>query len=160
MNVSESILGLPTAEIKENESGLVSINSLELVLQYNDCRNCFNVSGDRLWTSSPGTATSDLILNSDARLNLRYMSLHASQYSKLNSKNVLPYDEYVCYKRTFEAGTNASELTSDVISMRQIPEKIFICLRPQYKAIKPNLSNNLCFPITKLNLTFNNVSGL
>ena len=160
VNVSESVLGLPTAEMKENESGYLSINNLELVLQYNDCRNCFNISGDRLWTSSPGTATSDLILNSDARLNLRYMSLHASQYSKLNSKNVLPYDEYVCYKRTFEAGVNASELTSDVISMRQIPEKIFICLRPQYKAMKPNLSNNLCFPITKLNLTFNNVSGL
>ena len=160
VNVSESILGLPTAEMKENESGYLSINNLELVLQYNDCRNCFNISGDRLWTSSPGTATSDLILNSDARLNLRYMSLHASQYSKLNSKNVLPYDEYVCYKRTFEAEAAASELTSDVISMRQIPEKIFICLRPQYKAMKPNLSNNLCFPITKLNLTFNNVSGL
>ena len=63
-------------------------------------------------------------------------------------------------QKTFEAGAAASELTSDVISMRQIPEKIFICLRPQYKAIKPNLSNNLCFPITKLNLTFNNVSGL
>ena len=49
---------------------------------------------------------------------------------------------------------------SDVISMRQIPEKIFILLRPQYKSMRPNHSNNIAFPISKMNITFNNVSGL
>ena len=78
VNVSESILGLPTAEMKENESGYLSINNLELVLQYNDCRNCFNISADKLWTSTPGINDTGLVLDSAAKLNFRYMSLHAS----------------------------------------------------------------------------------
>ena len=44
INLSESILGLPTLELKEEEAGYISINSLELVLQWNDMRNCFNIS--------------------------------------------------------------------------------------------------------------------
>jgi len=160
VNVSESLLGLPTAELKENESGYLSINNLELVLQYNDCRNCFNISADKIWTSTQGIDNVNTVLDADARLNLRYMSLHASQYSKLSSKNILPYDEYVCYKRNFISEDNPTEITSDVISMRQIPEKLFILLRPQYKSMKPNHSNNINFPIDKINITFNNVSGL
>ena len=93
ITLSESILGLPTVEIKEDESGYLSINSLELVLQWNDMRNCFNISGSRVWKSYAGDTTNSLVLDDSAYLNLRYMSLHASQYAKLNSKNVLPYDE-------------------------------------------------------------------
>jgi hypothetical protein len=33
-------------------------------------------------------------------------------------------------------------------------------IRPQYNSMKPQFSNHLCFPITGLNITFNNVSGL
>jgi hypothetical protein len=100
------------------------------------------------------------VLDDAAKLNLRYMSLHASQYSKLNSRNVLPYDEFVCYKRNFTSADAGGTEMSDVISMRQIPEKLFIILRPQCKSMRPNHSNNIAFPISKMNITFNNVSGL
>jgi hypothetical protein len=43
--VSEPLLGLPTCEMKENESNYLSINNLELLLQWNDMRNVFNISG-------------------------------------------------------------------------------------------------------------------
>ena len=155
-----SLIDLPTCEMKENESGLLSVNNLELVLQYNDCRNCFNISADKIWSSTSGNATSNNVLDDAAKLNLRYMSLHASQYSKLNSKNILPYDEFVCYKRNFTSVDAGGTEMSDVISMRQIPEKLFILLRPQYKSMRPNHSNNIAFPISKMNITFNNVSGL
>ena len=49
---------------------------------------------------------------------------------------------------------------TDVISMRQIPNYIYMVVKPQYNAQKPQFSNHLCFPITNLNITFNNVSGL
>jgi hypothetical protein len=44
--------------------------------------------------------------------------------------------------------------------MRQIPNFIYMVIRPQYNSMKPQFSNHLCFPVTGLNLTFNNVSGL
>jgi hypothetical protein len=88
------------------------------------------------------------------------MSLHASQYSKLNSKNVLPYDEMVCYKRLFTGSDATTQQVTDVISMRQIPNFIYMVIRPQYNSMNPQFSNHLCFPITGLNITFNNVSGL
>ena len=61
-------------------------------------RNVFNISGSYLWQSSAGDVTNRLVISDSAKLDLKYMSLHASQYSKLNSKNVLPYDEIVSYK--------------------------------------------------------------
>jgi hypothetical protein len=47
--VSEPLLGLPTCEMKENESNYLGINNLELFLQWNDMRNCFYISGSSLW---------------------------------------------------------------------------------------------------------------
>jgi hypothetical protein len=93
--VSEPLLGLPTATLKEDESNYLGINNLELLLQWNDMRNVFNISGSYLWQSSAGDVTNRLVISDSAKLDLKYMSLHASQYSKLNSKNVLPYDEIV-----------------------------------------------------------------
>ena len=43
---------------------------------------------------------------------------------------------------------------TDVISMRQIPNYIYMVVKPQYNAQKPQFSNHLCFPITNLNITF------
>jgi hypothetical protein len=160
VSVSELLLGLPTCEMKENESNYLSINNLELLLQWNDMRNVFNISGSSLWKSYAGTVTDRLVLDESAKLNLKYMSLHASQYSKLQSKNVLPYDEMVCYKRLFTGSDSTTSQVTDVISMRQIPNYIYMVIRPQYNSMKPHFSNHLCFPITGLNITFNNVSGL
>ena len=41
VNVSEPLVGLPTAEMNKNESNCLSINNLELLLQWNDMRNVF-----------------------------------------------------------------------------------------------------------------------
>ncbi len=57
----------------------------------------FNISGSNVWKSYAGGVNDRLVISDSAKLNLKYMSLHASQYSKLNSKNVLPYDEIVSY---------------------------------------------------------------
>jgi hypothetical protein len=160
VNVSEPLLGLPTCEMKEDESNYLSINNLELLLQWNDMRNVFYISGSSLWKSYAGDVTNRLVISDSAKLNLKYMSLHASQYSKLNSKNVLPYDEMVCYKRLFTGSDAVTQQVTDVISMRQIPNYIYMLVRPQYNSMKPQFSNHLCFPVTGLNITFNNVSGL
>ena len=154
VNVSEPLLGLRTCEMKEDESNYLSINNLELLLQWNDMRNVFYISGSSLWKSYAGDVTNRLVISDSAK------SLHASQYSKLNSKNVLPYDEMVCYKRLFTGSDATTQQVTDIISMRQIPNYIYMVVRPQYNSMKPQFSNHLCFPITGLNITFNNVSGL
>jgi hypothetical protein len=160
VTVSEPLLGLPTTAMKEDESNYLSIKNLELLLQWNDMRNVFNISGsNNLWKSYAGDVDNRLVISDSAKLNLKYMSLHAYQYSKLNSKNVLPYDEIVSYKRLFTAVAAGTE-TTDVISMRQIPNYIYMVIKPQYNSQKPQFSNHLCFPVTGMNITFNNVSGL
>jgi len=146
--------------MKENESNYLGINNLELLLQWNDMRNVFNISGtDTIWQSNAGDIATNLVISDAAKLNLKYMSLHASQYAKLNAKNVLPYDEIVSYKKLLTVVAAGTE-TTDVISMRQIPNYIYMVVKPSYNSQKPQFSNHLCFPITGMNITFNNVSGL
>lgn len=160
IEVSESIFGLPTVEIKENEANFLSINSLELNLMWNDMRNCFYISVPKVWACRPGTPNDSLAVDSNTYLKLRQMSLHASQYAKLSSRNILPYDEYVAHKKVLTASDDGDIVQSNVLSFRQIPEKIMVLIRPQYKANNPFHSNNLCYPISKLEITFNNVAGL
>ena len=160
VSVSEPLLGLPTSTMKEDESNYLGINNLELLLQWNDMRNVFNISStNTIWSSSAGDFASNLVISDAAKLNLKYMSLHASQYAKLNAKNVLPYDEIVSYKKLLTVAAAGTE-TTDVISMRQIPNYIYMVVKPSYNSQKPQFSNHLCFPITGMNITFNNVSGL
>lgn len=166
LQVNEPILGMPTLEFKEDEASFMGINSLELVLQYNDLRNVFNCSLDLVTKRTAGKrfgTASDLFITDDAKLMTRQMSLHPSQYAKLNTKNVLPFDEFIAYKSTINTPAdtaNVEQASTQVISMRQVPDKIYILVRPQYRAQKPIWSNNLCFPITNVNIVFNNKAGL
>jgi hypothetical protein len=41
-----------------------------------------------------------------------------------------------------------------------VPDKIYIVVRPQYRSQKAYWSNNLCYPISQVNITFNNKAGL
>jgi hypothetical protein len=73
---------------------------------------------------------------------------------------MLPYNEYVANKKVLTSYDGGDMVNSDVLSYRQIPEKIMVLIRPQYKVNNPFHSNNLCFPLSKLEITFNNVAGL
>jgi hypothetical protein len=88
IKVPESIFGLPTVEIKENEANYLSINSLELNLMWNDMRNCFYISAPKVWACRAGTPTDSLVVDATTYLKLRQMSLHSSQYAKLSSRNI------------------------------------------------------------------------
>ena len=167
LDVNEPILGMPTLEFKEEESSYLGINNLELVLQYNDFKNVFNVNKELVLSFSSGvkfgTQASTLFLKDDARLMTRYISLHPSQYAKLNAKNILPYDEFVAYKTTLSLpsdGVGVNGAMTNVISMRQVPDKIYLVVRPQYRSQKAYWSNNLSYPISQVNITFNNKAGL
>ena len=63
VTVSEPLLGLPTATLKEDESNYLGINNLELLLQWNDMRNVFNIaSSNTLWKSYAGDIATGLVI--------------------------------------------------------------------------------------------------
>ena len=61
VTVSEPLLGLSTATMKEDESNYLGINNLELLVQWNDMRNVFNISGSYLWKSFAGDNATGLL---------------------------------------------------------------------------------------------------
>ena len=70
VTVSEPLKGLPTATLKEDESNYLGINNLELLLQWNDMRNVFNIGGSNtIWKSYAGDNVTGLVISDAAKLN-------------------------------------------------------------------------------------------
>ena len=170
----EPIFGLPSAALQENEGCYTGLNSLELSFQYNSLfKNVISIM--QLGAADvPGLdagiivappPTGQQLLSDDSRVVLRYYSLHPSQYAKLSKKSVIPFDEMVPYKNTKDVpATTINEVPdvfhSNTISLRQIPDKLYIIIRPLLAKKNVLRSNQMVFPITGINLTFNNVTGL
>jgi hypothetical protein len=150
LEVNEPILGMPTLEFKEVESSYLGINNLEVVFQHSDFKIVFNVIEEVVMPFTGGVKFGNqaptLFLKDDARIMARYISLHPSQYAQLSAKNVLPFDEFVAYKTTLSLpadGVGVDSAMTNVIGMRQVPDKIYIVVRPQYRSQKAYWSNNL-----------------
>ena len=170
----EPIFGLPSAALQENEGCYTGLNSLELSFQYNSLfKNVISimqlgaadVPGLNAGIIVAPPPTGQQLLSDDSRVVLRYYSLHPSQYAKLSKKSVIPFDEMVPYKNTKDVpATTINEVPdvfhSNTISLRQIPDKLYIIIRPLLAKKNVLRSNQMVFPITGINLTFNNVTGL
>jgi hypothetical protein len=163
--VTEPLIGLPTCVLHENEGCYMGLSNLELVLQYGNLSNCCNICMSNeyplLFTAGNTSTTTMTLMNDDGKFVCRYLSMHMSQVSKMNPRTLIPFDEYACYKTIGERLVSTDmNINSNVISMRQIPDLIFLCVRPQYRDQSPFISNNFNFPLSNLNITFNNVVGL
>jgi hypothetical protein len=175
MDVSENILGLPTFEIKSEEAAYLGINNLELNLQLNDCKRSVYMgmatgNSGVTYSISPGIKfpqnVSGNFLSDESSLVMNYLSLHPSDYAKMSTKNVIPFNEFTSYRHLYtrtkdEVGdVGKFQITGNQVSMRQIPDKIFI-----YAGVPPSkrpigVSNHLNFPITGIKIDFNNRSNL
>jgi hypothetical protein len=154
--------------------GLVGVKQIEFLLQWGEIKNCVNIHfapagggvvpafafNQGLNAGFDGSVETSTLLTESSALVMRYMSLHPSQYAKMKKRNVVPFDEFIAYSVAEDRNQQAMNITSNVISLRQVPDKIYICIRPQARDQKAIYSNNLSFPINTLNITFNNVSGL
>ena len=163
--VKEPIFGLPGCELHENEGCFLGVNQIELVLQYGQLSNACNVHMSTPYNLNFSAGDPDShymnLLNDDAKLVTRYLSLHMNHFNKLKPRNLISFDEYVCYKTVGERALNADiSIQSNVISMRQVPDLIYLCIRPQQRDQSALISNNFCFTSQKLNITFNNMVGL
>jgi len=167
-DVEEPIFALPTTELNENESSYIGVKNIELILQYGDLSSLINANVTQGVTNldltfnagmAAGTITNTVIAD-DSTLVCKYMSLHASQYAKLSKRNVINFDEFVSHPITHNRTAEDFSIISNELSLTQIPDKIYITVRPQPSERKPRYSNNLGFAIDGLNIKFNNVAGL
>lgn len=176
LNVSEPLLGLPCFELKDDEACFLGVNNLELNLLLNDCKRCFyfNSAAEGLISSRspgskfPGPTSTSNFFSDETKLTVQYITLHASDYGKLSQggmasgKNAISYNEFIPYKTatSITLADASTTLTSQQIQMRQIPDKIYISVFPQYSTMPTTLSNHLSFPITNIAITFNNRANL
>ena len=151
----EPIFGLPTASLQENDGCYSGLTAIELSFQYTSFyKRAINYYFAHTGAVTVSAYQTDIV---DAKAVLRYYSLHPSQYAKLSKKSVIPFDELVPYKTVEKFSTS---ILSNVLSLRQIPDKLYIFIRQKAADLLANWSNSLCFPITGVKINFNNVAGL
>ena len=166
MYVRESILGMPGLSLSEDGS-FVGVNNIEFNINLNDCKRIFTSSsalfGGASWVPGVPETNNNLFSNDSAAV-LKYYSLPASEYSKMNVKCVTPYNEFVSYKTVGSAAVGNTSFpataTSNNIQLRQIPDKLMICIEPTPSSRIYQYSNALTFPISKIQITLNNRSNL
>ena len=166
MYVRESILGMPGLSLSEDGS-FVGVNNMEFNINFNDCKRIFTTSSELFGPANwlPGVPeTNNNLCSNDSAVVMKYYSLPPSEYSKMNVKCVTPYNEFVSYK-TVGTATVANTAfpataTSNNIQLRQIPDKLMICIEPTPSSRVYQYSNALTFPISKVQITLNNRSNL
>jgi len=173
VEVSEPILGLPGFELSSEEAAFLGVTTLELNLQTNDARNCVymalnDTNKEKKYEIRRGTkkTLSQTYFDDKSYLIMNYLSLHPSDYSKISTKNVIPYNEFTysksLYTRTSNAigSAGAFSVLGNQQSLTQIPEKIFITVSAPWSERPLGVSNGLNYPITGVSIGFNNRPNL
>ena len=169
MKVTEPILFLPGFELDGESPAFLGLSSIDVNLQINDCKNCIylGLTGNnkvKKYEIRKGTKknlTSNFF-DEQSFLVMNYISMHASDYSKISSKNVIPYNEYTynksLYTRTSDAiGSSGSfSVLGSQQSLTQIPNLIYITVAAPWSDRPLGVSNSLFFPIGSISLSFNN----
>lgn len=170
---NEPIIGLPSTALSENEGCYTGLNQLELSIQFlSNFKKAFNMgyakafdaatmidSSTITFEAGSGAAADSNLLSNASKLCFRYYSLHPSQYAKMAKKSVIPFDEMIAYKTPIY-GIGAQTVETNVISLRQIPDKLYIFIKNRNDNATVNLSHNLVVPINGVTVNFNNVAGL
>ena len=175
LTVTEPILCLhPLQFMNDDGAAFLGVNNLELLLTINDAKNLWCQKGNIIsdfgrgvneyagFTNANLTQTTNPFKDSETEIQVNYLSLHPSQYAKMNTKNVLPTLDYSPFITTCSATNPAAQKTQtcNFISLSQIPDKIYVQVRIPYNNQNQYNSNNLGARIDTVTVTFNNKSGL
>lgn len=146
------------ADSAEWETGLFGVNNIQLVM---------NMKSDfqRLlrWTGAGSGAVNKISGISvasfpSAKVNVQYLT--PSLDLPLPAKSVVPYMEFPRYITTATApgAVGAFQISSQTIVLPQIPDYLLIFAKP--KATQTGAYGDWHFPITSINLNFDNFAGL
>ncbi len=162
-------------------AGIVGVNNMSMVLNVDSsCKRLFStannvvVGGNSLggyisniqlgFPIAPNASSSQAVGFQNTRLLFNFLSLQPEQYSKISTKNVVPFMDYPRYLTTFTSGTNIAPgatvtLTSQSIQLNQIPDLILITARVPMNSQNWNYSSSF-LTINGISVNFNNASGL
>jgi len=182
VQLTEPFLALsPFINCRPNqEAGLLGVNNMSFVLNVdNGCKRLFSTANSQV--NGAGNGLSSFITSitlgtstqpnafQNTRLLFNFLSLQPEQYSKLSTKNVVPYLDYPRYLSisnnntpipAYNPAAPASvTLTSQSIQLNQIPDLILISVRVPMSAQNWAYTSSF-LTINSISINFNNASGL
>jgi len=151
----------------QSGAGLLGINNMSIVCNIdNSCKRLLGSASDYITSISLGfnNGADNLPAFSNTRLLFNFQTLSSLQYSKINSKNIVPFSDYPRYLTTFTNSDNMAPntvrtLTSQNIQLNQVAGLIMIAVRiPMSQQTYKNTSSFLS--IQNISINFNSQSGL
>jgi len=151
----------------KNEAALLGINNINIVANINTGNlNKFLKST----VNSPVRSVSLGISGGNAfgspQLLLNLLTLQPEQYSRINTRNVLPIQDYPRFvsssNMSFAVGASTT-FTFPVIQLNQVPDTLLVFVRPPNSSISDATKHSRLSTyatITKASISFNNQSGI
>lgn len=152
------------ADSSEWETGLFGVNNIQLVMNMKTGAALKRVIRYThvLNSQSTGFQGMDVDFNTnpfrDSKVLVQYLT--PSLDLPLPAKSVVPYMEFPRYITTASApgAVGAFSISSQTIVLPQIPDSLLIYVKPQ--EIQSGSNADWYFPITKININFDNFAGL
>ena len=149
-----------------NNGGIYGVQNLNFVMNIGSAKRLLRTSmtkfvaqaGSGLYMVGDPVLTANGFTNSE--LQFTFLTPHPSDL--LPSRNVSPYYElprYITSFGAFNAGATNVEFTSQSLQLNQIPDKLIIGLRKRLND-QTAQDPDAWFPISKVNIQFNNQAGL
>lgn len=100
----------------------------------------------------------------NTKLLFNFLSLQPDQYSKLSTRNIVPYSDFPRFLTTFNQNTTiqgyqTSRIVTQSVQLSQIPDKIFVVVRVPMSQQNWNYASSF-LTIQNVSVNFNNASGL
>ena len=102
---------------------------------------------------------------SSPQILLNLLTLQPEQYSRINTRNVLPIQDYPRFVSSYNgtvAKNSTTSFTFPVIQLNQVPDTLLVCIRPAKTDYLFNQYTNQVqyLAINSASITFNNQSGI
>ena len=165
----EKLMISPLCYVPENyhSVGLYGVNNATLQINFKDPSRAVCYDGNRIGTQAGAiTCKAEFVtLNGKSPFLQSYIDvvcLTPALDLKVSPENIVPYMEFPTYRTVDTTGlpqgtNNSKTILSSTITLPSIPDSLIIAVK---KTKYDSTENEFYFPITNLNITFDNRSGL
>lgn len=146
-----------------DKAGLLGINNMTLTLNIGGANRCFSNASYALTAGDVKTATISnvsFVKYTDAKLLMSFLSVPPMLYDKIESKNIVNYNQYTSYNYSVGGILKTSEsktFSFNNIQLNQVPSKFLIFAR---KSNLTTYDSNFFYVIKNVSINFGNKSGL
>jgi hypothetical protein len=149
----------------KNDACLLGINNINIVANINSSNlNKFFKTTKTAPARTVSLGDDGGLAFSSPEILLNLLTLQPEQYSRINTRNVLPIQDYPRYvssiSSTFTSGTSQT-FTFPVIQLNQIPDTLLVFVRPPNSSLsgQHNILSSYA-TINQATISFNNQSGI